>query len=322
MPLLGETIAADNDILKAFGGKGANQAIACARLCQGLPIQVQMLGQVGKDSEGSAYLQYLIENNIDSSLVSQLDNVATGQAYILCQNKDNSIIIVGGANQQYADTIPPAWESAISTANILLMQREIPEHINVAASRIAKSCGVITILDMGGNDAPLTHELLEHIDYVSPNQTELVRIVKSIKANHLTESESQMAKELAEGDPRKTGFDFINILREFPEMKVLFKQGEAGSTLMHLTSIGELQGMRVPAQNFDDFKYHELVDTTGAGDAYTGAFAVGLLQYKGDENCEKKAMQLATNAAFLTISRLGAAPAMPTRAEINETFID
>jgi sugar/nucleoside kinase (ribokinase family) len=120
------------------------------------------------------------------------------------------------------------------------MQREIPEHINVAASRIAKSCGVITILDMGGNDAPLTHELLEHIDYVSPNQTELVRIVKSIKANHLTESESQMAKELAEGDPRKTGFDFINILREFPEMKVLFKQGEAGSTLMHLTSIGEL----------------------------------------------------------------------------------
>ena len=98
MPQLGETIAASDDILKAFGGKGANQAIAAARLCEGLDIQVQMLGQVGKDSEGEAYVKYLQDNKIDASLVKVLDNVATGQAYILSQNKDNSIIIVGGAN--------------------------------------------------------------------------------------------------------------------------------------------------------------------------------------------------------------------------------
>ena len=140
-----------------------------------------------------------------------------------------------------------------------------------------------------------------------------MRIVKSVSANHLTESEKTMIADIDEKDPRRTGFNIINILREHQELKILFKHGGSGSTLMELNSINEITGVKVPAQSFDNFKYLELVDTTGAGDAYTGAFAVGLLENQEAKDKEKKAMELATNAAFLTISKFGAAPAMPTR---------
>lgn len=69
-------MAAENDILKAFGGKGANQAIACARLCEN--TKIQMLGQVGKDAEGEAYLKYLAENNVDATLVRVKEDQVTG----------------------------------------------------------------------------------------------------------------------------------------------------------------------------------------------------------------------------------------------------
>lgn len=141
----------------------------------------------------------------------------------MSQNKDNSIIIVGGANQEYADEMPEDWEKAISEAKVLLMQREIPEKVNVEACKIAKKNGVITILDMGGNDVPLDPEMLKMIDYISPNETELVRVINSVKNDNLTESEKALVKDLDAKDPRITGFNIINILREFPDMKILFK---------------------------------------------------------------------------------------------------
>jgi ribokinase len=184
MPMLGETVAASNDILKAFGGKGANQAIACARLADG--VRVQMLGQVGSDQEGTAYLEYLSQNQVDNTLVKKVDGMATGQAYILSQQADNSIIIVGGANQEYGDTLSAEWTQAISGADILLMQREIPERINLLACKVAKDHSVTTILDMGGSDTPLSSDLLKMLDYISPNETELSRIISAVTSDNLT----------------------------------------------------------------------------------------------------------------------------------------
>ena len=98
---------ADNDVLKTFGGKGANTAVGCARLVseetEDVKIQVQMLGQLGTDNEGTQYMQYLVDNKIDNSLIVQKEGVPTGQAYILTANQDNSILIVGGANQEFGD---------------------------------------------------------------------------------------------------------------------------------------------------------------------------------------------------------------------------
>ena len=76
------------------------------------------------------------------------------------------------------------------------MQREIPEHINIEAAKIAKKNGVISVLDMGGNDSELSSELLGLITYVSPNETELSRVIKCCKENHLTESEKELVDKL------------------------------------------------------------------------------------------------------------------------------
>ena len=101
MPEMGETLAADDSVFKAFGGKGANQAVAAARLKMANDnFDVQMLGQVGDDSEGKAFLKFLDENGVDVSCIVVKDDACTGQAYILSVNKDNSIVIVGGSNQQ------------------------------------------------------------------------------------------------------------------------------------------------------------------------------------------------------------------------------
>lgn len=103
-------------------------------------------------------------------------------------------------------------------------------------------------------------------------------------------------------------------------MQVLFKQGEKGCTLYSKNADTEqLESQRRAAFDFADFKHKpdfKLVDTTGAGDAFTAGFAVGMLEGLGPQ----PAMALASKIAFLTISRYGAGPAMPTRTEINEFF--
>ena len=177
LPVIGETMAADDDVMKAFGGKGANQAVSCARLCQLSGCEVVMLGQVGSDEEGNAYLNYLAENKVKTKDIKVLSNMVTGQAFIFSINKtgENSIVIIGGANQAYkeANDLPQEWENSIRQANVLLMQREVPEHVNVKAARIAQQNGCQVILDVGGSDLPLSHELLQELNFISPNETEL-----------------------------------------------------------------------------------------------------------------------------------------------------
>jgi ribokinase len=97
-----------------------------------------MLGQVGSDQEGKSYIEFLKKIGINHDLINELPDTVTGQAYILShkKTKDNSIIIIGGANQKYdpnAD-LPLEWVDSIKNSGILLLQREIPEHVNIKAA--------------------------------------------------------------------------------------------------------------------------------------------------------------------------------------------
>jgi ribokinase len=103
MPVVGETLGVDDEVFKAFGGKGANQAIAAAKLRSrgdDEEYEVQMLGQVGNDEEGRAFIKYLQENGVDYSGILTKEDACTGTAYILSltESGDNSILIVGGSN--------------------------------------------------------------------------------------------------------------------------------------------------------------------------------------------------------------------------------
>lgn len=159
-----------------------------------------------------------------------------------------------------------SWKKAIVEADILLLQREVPQEMNVLAAKYARTNNCKVLLDMGGADTPLDRELMENVDIVSPNETELNRIL---------------------GDADGNLDDKVNqFMKNNPGMDLLFKRGSDGATYYtnkntdymdtEMAKDGELyDSVGRPAYSFSDYKDVELVDTTGAGDCFTAAYAVG-----------------------------------------------
>ena len=170
LPLPGETLSGRNAAVRP-GGKGANQAAAAARL--GHPTR--FAGHVGDDAFAPMLRNALAACGADTSLLSTVPGPC-GQAFILLQHGgENSIVLVGGANQAWPD-LDPAIAAAIPNSGALLLQREIPEAINAQAAAIAHAAGIPVILDAGGADGPLGDDLLRHLALLSPNETELARL--------------------------------------------------------------------------------------------------------------------------------------------------
>lgn len=165
-PQKGETIAG-SAIHYIPGGKGANQAVACARL----GAEVKMVGAVGDDQFGQSLLHVLEQEGIDVSAVAVMAEAATGVASIIHAEQDNSIIVVPGANGEVTPELIEQQRHYITAADVLLVQLEIPVAAVEMALRIAKEAGLITIL----NPAParqLPTSLLSLVDYITPNETE------------------------------------------------------------------------------------------------------------------------------------------------------
>ena len=124
--------------------------------------------------EGRGYIDFLTKENIDTKTVSQLDSVNTGQAYIISQEDgENSIMIHGGANMAYdLESLPETWVESILESDVLLLQREVPEEINIMAAETAKKSTereIVVVLDMGGRDDPISIDLIRLCDVISPN---------------------------------------------------------------------------------------------------------------------------------------------------------
>jgi ribokinase len=263
--------------------QGANQAAAAAKL--GYPTS--FVGQVGNDAYAGMLRSSLINCNVNTSMLSTVDQ-PSGTALVLLQPKgENSIIIVGGANTSEEWQISDQVTQAIQTSGAVLLQREIPDVVNVIFAKLASSAKVPVVLDAGGVETPLGHDLLANLTILSPNETELARLTGLPTK---TESQVQAAAEALVHQ----GVD-----------KVLVKMGSKGSLLVDI--YGNVARQRaVPVLS--------VVDTTGAGDCFTGAFAVGMLEGKSDG----EAMQFAATAAALCIQRHGAIPSMPTREEVDK----
>ena len=289
MPKPGETIST-RGISHASGGKGANQAGAWGKL----KANTVFLWQVGKDEIGDMVLSELNEHNVDTSKAKILHNEATGQAYILSMpNGENSIIIHGGANTAWEsdlESLDPQFVETIKASKILLLQRELPEHVNTIAAKVAKDANVTVILDAGGHDIPITDSLLSSIDIFSPNETELERIMESDFDSNLSPIENGKA-----------------LIEKYSNLKLLLKLGENGSVYISNSEVIE-----VPAVS--DHKGNKIIDTTGAGDWFTGAFATKLAEGKS----LKESMEYANVAGFLCITKFGALPSLPTKDEVDE----
>jgi ribokinase len=169
----GETVEAES-FMMTFGGKGANQAITAGYL-NSSGGTTHMLGQVGQDRDGIMMLDVMGQYTRTEGII-KIEDAPTGMAYIMLNEEDreNEIIIVGGANMKYPAAnvyfLPVSWVTAIKDAHVVLLQREVPEWVNIAVAACARKAGAMTMLDMGGQDDPLSKELIALCDIISPNE--------------------------------------------------------------------------------------------------------------------------------------------------------
>ena len=271
----GETIAG-HDARTAPGGKGANQAVA-ARRAGG---RVAMIGCVGDDAFGTTLRQGLADEGIDVAQVAVLPGLPTGVALITVDDAgENTIIVVAGANGGLStEAIQVA---SLATADVVLLQLEVPMPVVQATLRAAHAARVTTILN-AAPARPLERSLLSSVDYLVVNETEIVEIARGAAA----------APEEA-----------ARVLQASGARDIVVTLGGAGSLLVPRKA----PAIPVAAVRVD------VVDTTAAGDAFVGAFAVALAQ--GADVV--KAMRLGSAAGALAVTRAGAQPSLPARADID-----
>ena len=289
LPQAGETLSASK--LELFpGGKGANQAAAAARL--GHPTH--FIGQNGRGSNGEFLRAALADSGVILDALKTVDE-EPGSAYIFLQpSGENSIVILGGANQ-HPWALSESDEALISRAGAVLLQREIPEAVNAKVAAVARKGGVPVILDAGGEDGPLPPSLLANLTVLSPNETELARLTGLPTA---TEEETVAAARALLQSATQEGGALSHVLVKLGARGAMMIGGgaeEGGGVLRQAAGA-------VPT----------VVDTTGAGDCFTAAFAVGFVKGWPAKRC----VAFATAAAGLCIQAKGAMSSLPRLADL------
>ena len=290
MPKKGETLMADGCHI-GLGGKGANQAVAIARLARKYEDgrkAVQLIGKVGVDAVGTELKNKLTEFGVGTDYVGQV-NRATGTAIVALSGKDNRIMVYSGANIGLSKSdVDEALMNAKST-DALLCQMEVPLYIVAYALQEARARGMTTIL----NPAPaheMPPDMYYNIDVIVPNETETQRLT----GINPKDWDSQLAA-----------------MKEFHRRGVRYVALTLGANGCAISDNGKLVS-HIPARKVP------VVDTTGAGDTFVGALAltyphVGM--YSFEEACI-----FATRAASFAVSRYGAAESVPTFEEVCELY--
>jgi ribokinase len=277
-PSPGETIQGQ-DLATIPGGKGANQAVAAARL----GASVAMIGCVGADAFGSTLIENLKQNHVDASRVLRDGSSATGTAIIIVDsNGQNSIVLSPGANAKVAaENIEPA---AFTSAKLLLLQFEIPMDAVLHAARLARQKRVRVIL----NPAParqIPDELFELTDFLVPNESEL-SLLAGKPINDRSSLEAAGRSLVARG-----------------VASVIVTLGEKGALIIGRSGKSYVPSYKVKA-----------VDTTAAGDAFIGGMAFALTRRKSI----KDAVKYGCACGALAATRFGAQPSLPAAEEVQQ----
>ena len=277
LPSPGETVLCSS-VASGPGGKGLNQAVAASRA----GATVVMLGAVGADPNGDALLSFLANEGVRIEGVARLADEATGLAHIvLDKSGENAIVVAVGANRRATPSLP----SIDAVPTVYLAQLEIHPGAVAIFLRAAKRSGGTTIL----NAAPAVStasDIIGPADIVIVNEHEL----------------SQLSRVTYDPNDERAITDAARQLIQTGDKTVIVTLGAIGTQVVDLKS-----SLRVPAHPVT------VVDTTGAGDCFSGVFAAGL-----DAGLSiPDAVRRANKAASLAVRRLGAASAMPTQAEID-----
>jgi ribokinase len=278
VPSPGETVVGER-FYTAPGGKGANQAVAAARL----GANVRMVGRVGADTFGPTLLDGLRGYGVDVEGVAEDPDNASGVAIILLDSsKQNHILAVYGANADCDNAQLEAAKRALDGADALLLQLEVPFDVSLAAARHARSLGVRVIWD----PAPALDQVrsaYDAVDVLTPNQTEATFLTG------LDVTDVASATAAAEA------------LRGLGVPLAVVKLGELGVYYASGSESGHVESLDV-----------EAVDTIAAGDAFGAGLAVALCEGKS----VRDAVRLGAAAGALAVTRPGAQEVMPERHEV------
>jgi ribokinase len=281
-PAIGETVPG-TEVFFFPGGKGANQAVASAKL--GAPTM--LIGRIGADAFGRELRSFLLDQNVDLSSVTESADTHSGTAIITVVDSDNAIVVVPGANALVDEAAVDA--ATINAGDVLLSQFEIPIATISAFFRRGQSVGATTIL----NPAPaieFDRDLLSLTDVLILNETELAFLT---------------SQPIAPDEPLANIIRAAQGIRYSHEQVVCVTLGARGAVAVLGSKVVSVAGRQVAA-----------VDTTGAGDCFVGAVAAHL----AGGGAIADALGVANAAASICVQRMGAGPSMPTAAEVKSVM--
>lgn len=281
LPKPGETLHG-REYKIGLGGKGANQAVAAAKLGS----DVRFIGRIGVDSFGDAARQTLTSYGLDQGLVAADAGEATGIAIInVGEGGENTICVVGGANLALDGSDVESGREALAQAKVLLLQLEVPLTASLAAARLTRMSGGTVILDPApAPKKPLSSDTVSAVDILTPNESEAAAMLGWQPSG------------------REDGLTAARELRARGIRTAIVKLGARGVAVAHPDGETFIPPFKVDA-----------IDTVAAGDSFNGGLAHALEQ--GLPLIE--AVRFASACGALSTTRKGASAAAPTRAEVD-----
>lgn len=280
LPETGETIFGSS-FSRFPGGKGANQAVAAARL----GADVTMVGKVGTDSFGDEFLETMKKESIHSEYILRDETKATGVGSITVdENGKNRIVVVPGANLAYSTSDLDSIVEVLKSADILVMQLEMDQDVIEKAATLASIYHVPVILNPAPA-RPLRDELLKKITYLTPNETE-AELLTGVKIDSIEDA------KLAADSLLNKGVEHV-----------IITLGEKGALVATKFEKSFIPGYSVQA-----------IDTVAAGDSFNGALAVGIAG--GQDLFET--VKFANAVGALTVTKEGAIPSLPHLQEVQQ----
>lgn len=266
------------------GGKGANQAVAAARLGG----KVKMIGMVGNDGFGQTFKNLFMDEKIDISNVLTTDKDPTAVGLIQINNAgENKIVVIPGANYKYSISDLEKVKEEIRTSSLVMTQLELRHEVTFKLIDMCHELGVPLIL----NPAPaikISKEYLEKVTYLTPNESEL-EILSGIKIRNMDD-----VKEA------------INILLSIGVKNVIATLGSKGAIIGNSEGFKYVEGYKV-----------DVVDTVGAGDSFNGALAYCIVKGYSIEDSVK----YSNAVGALAVTKNGAIPSLPRKDEV-DSFIE
>ncbi|MCT8964967.1 MULTISPECIES: ribokinase [Pseudomonas] len=278
LPRAGETLIGQS-FSTVPGGKGANQAVASARL----GAEVAMIGCVGSDAYGVQLRDALLVEGIDCQAVSRVDGSSGVALIVVDDSSQNAIVIVAGSNGELTPASLQAADAVLQAADVIVCQLEVPlETVGYALKR-GRELGKTVILNPAPASGPLPAQWYASIDYLIPNESEATAL-SGVTVDSLDNAKLAAAQLIKAG-----------------AAKVIITLGAQGALFSDGNRFEHLAAPNVKA-----------VDTTAAGDTFVGGFAAALAHGKS----EAEAIRFGQVAAALSVTRAGAQPSIPTLHDV------